>query len=150
ALMPSLVEQVTTLAESTGSRVRLVGWSLGGFLAREVSRDAPDVVERVVTLASPIVGGPKYTLAAGPYRRRGYDMDEMERMVAERDEVPLSVPVTSFYSKRDGVVAWQASIDRTNEGVEHVEVSATHWSIGFIPEVLRPVAELMATPDRAV
>ena len=49
-LIPELVEQVATFAEEAGRPVRLVGWSLGGYLAREVARERPDLVEKVITL----------------------------------------------------------------------------------------------------
>ena len=63
ALLPRVIAQIERRAVATGTPVRLVGWSLGGVLAREAARDRPELVERVVTLGSPIVGGPKYTAA---------------------------------------------------------------------------------------
>lgn len=53
-----------------GVPITLVGWSLGGYLAREVARDLPDIVERVITLGSPVVGGPKYTATGKLFARR--------------------------------------------------------------------------------
>ena len=44
---------VRELADSTGSPVSLVGWSLGGIYARELAREDPTLVRRVVTLGSP-------------------------------------------------------------------------------------------------
>jgi len=143
-LLPRLVGRVAAAARRTGRPLRLVGWSLGGYLAREVARERPELVDRVVTLGSPVVGGPKYTAVAGLYRRRGVDLDAVEAAVRERDAVPLTTPVTAVYSRRDGVVAWQACIDRQGRRVEHVEVSTTHLGLGFAPEVLRVVAESLA------
>ena len=59
----------------------------------------------------------------------------------ERYRTPLKVPVTAIYSKRDGVVAWQACIDRWSPKVEHVEVSETHVGLGFAPRVMQIIAE---------
>jgi thioesterase domain-containing protein len=146
--LPKLVPRVISLlerhAEASGRRVRCVGWSLGGNLAREAARERPDLVERVVTLGTPAVGGPKYTSVGRMYRQRGFDLDAVEARVAERERVPIRVPVTAIYSRRDGVVAWQACIDRSNLEVEHVEVSATHVGLGFHPEVYRVVADRLA------
>ena len=117
-LLALLVARVTALRHSTGRPVRLVGWSLGGYLAREISRDVPADVNRVVTLGSPVVGGPKYTLAARAYRRRGVDIDAIEAAVDAREAVPLTRPVSAIYSRKDGVVAWQACVDGRNGCVE--------------------------------
>jgi pimeloyl-ACP methyl ester carboxylesterase len=143
-LLPLLVSRVSALHRSTGRAVRLVGWSLGGYLAREISRDVPADVDRVVTLGSPVVGGPKYTLAARAYRRRGVDMEAIEAAVEAREAVPLTRPVSAIYSRRDGVVAWQACVDRRNRCVEHIEVSSTHLGLAFSPEVYLLVATRLA------
>jgi hypothetical protein len=64
----------------------------------------------------------------------------MEQAVADRYATPLRVPVTAIYSKRDGIVAWQACIDRWSPNVRHIEVSETHVGLGFSPRVLAIVA----------
>ena len=121
--------------------VVLVGWSLGGFIAREYAREHPKDVRQVITLGSPVIGGPRYTATARRYRAQGHDLDQLERDVKERYRTPLEVPVTAIYSKRDGVVAWQACIDRWSPNVEHVEVSETHVGLGFAPRVMQIIAE---------
>lgn len=127
--------------EAHGEPVVLVGWSLGGYIAREYAREHPEEIRRVVTLGSPVIGGPRYTATAGWYRSRGHDLDEIERAIMDRYATPLRVPVTAIYSRRDGVVAWQACIDRWSPHVRHVEVSETHVGLGFAPRVLALVAE---------
>ena len=144
ALVPRVVSLLSERAGASGGRVRCVGWSLGGNLAREAARERPDLVERVVTLGTPAVGGPKYTSVAHRYRRRGADLDGIEAQMAERERVPIRVPLTAIYSRRDGVVAWRACIDRSTPDVEHVEVSAAHLGLGFHPEVYRVVADRLA------
>jgi pimeloyl-ACP methyl ester carboxylesterase len=144
ALLPRVVEGVAALARETGRPVRLVGWSLGGYLAREASRDLPGAVDRVVTLGAPVIGGPKYTLAAGAYRRRGVDLDAVEVAVASREEVPLVRPVLAVYTRRDGVVAWQACIDDRNGCVEHVEVETSHLGLVFSAQVFLIVARWLS------
>jgi pimeloyl-ACP methyl ester carboxylesterase len=123
-----------------GEPVVLVGWSLGGFIAREYAREHPTHVRKVVTLGSPVIGGPRYTATARWYRSQGHDLDALEQAVADRYATPLRVPVTAIYSKRDGIVAWQACIDRWSPNVRHIEVSETHVGLGFSPRVLAIVA----------
>jgi pimeloyl-ACP methyl ester carboxylesterase len=144
ALVARTVEAVSAASDRLGVPVRLVGWSLGGYIAREIARELPDRVACVVTLGSPVVGGPKYTTVGAVYRRRGYDLDAIERDVAARYAVPIRVPVTAIYSRADGVVAWRACIDEMSPRVEHVEVSTTHVGLGFSPEVYAVIAGALA------
>jgi predicted esterase YcpF (UPF0227 family) len=128
-------------ARESGGPVTLVGWSLGGYIARELAREQPEMVRRIVTLGSPVVGGPRFTATAQWYERNGYDLDKVERAIKDRYARPLQTPVVAIYSKRDGVVAWQACIDRWSPNVRHVEVDESHIGMGFAPAVLRIVAE---------
>ena len=137
-LLDVLREQVQQLASD--ERVSIIGWSLGGYLAREVARDCPELVTRVITLGSPVVGGPKYTTVAGMFE----GVDEIEALVDARYDRPLTVPVTAIYSKLDGVVAWQACIDDRSPNVEHLQVTSTHIGLGFSPDVLRIVAHRLS------
>jgi len=113
-------------------------------LAREAARDRPDLVRHVVTLGSPVVGGPKYTAVAGVYRSRGVDLDAVEAEVDARYANSLSTRVTAIYSRSDGVVAWRACIDRRSPNVDHVEVVATHLGLGFSADVLAAIARALA------
>jgi pimeloyl-ACP methyl ester carboxylesterase len=140
-------ESVRSRAERLERRIALIGWSLGGYIAREVARDLPDHVDRVVTFGSPVIGGPKYTAAAAVYRRLGEDVDKIEQQVEERKRVALTVPVTAIYSQRDGVVSWRACVDdEGNDLIEHVEVRSTHLGLGFSAEVFRLVADRLDGP----
>lgn len=143
-LMPRVLANVEALRLRSDAEIHLVGWSLGGYIAREAAREFPQHVRSVITLGSPVVGGPKYTTVAARYRREGIDLDELERIVDERYDRPLSVPVTAIYSKADGIVAWEACIDRRSPGIEHVEVRTTHIGFGFCPEVYRIIADRLA------
>lgn len=147
--VPAMLERVNELVGDLhgqyGERVSLVGWSLGGYLARECARDLPDAVRRVVTLGSPVIGGPKYTTVGGMANRLDWDLDTIETEVARRKEVPLRVPVTAIFSRRDGIVAWQACVDDEAGGpIEHVEVEATHLGLGFSADVYQIVAHRLA------
>jgi len=141
-----LLDRLKQTIEARGESepITLVGWSLGGYLAREVARDCPDRVKQVITLGSPVVGGPKYTAVADAFADRGSSMDDIERLVDERYSTPLNVPVTAIYSKLDGVVAWQACIDDRSPNVEHVEVSSSHVGLGFSPQAYRIISERLA------
>ena len=141
-MWPRLVDRVRAVTYSGHDTVDLVGWSLGGVLARETARDLPHLVGAVVTFGAPIVGGPRYTRAAGAYGEQR--ITEIERLIQERQERPISVPVTAMYSKRDGVVAWRACIDPSENPVDHVEVSSTHLGMVLDPDVWSTIGAVVA------
>jgi pimeloyl-ACP methyl ester carboxylesterase len=144
ALLPKVAERARLLAERRQERVHLIGQSLGGVLARELGRDQPARVAQVITLGTPVVGGPSYTRVGF-----AYDPAEQARIAAaikQRDRIPIRVPVTAVYSRRDGIVAWQACIDRANPQVTHVEVSSSHFGMGIDPDVWLLSAKLLAEP----
>jgi len=143
-LIPALVERTEAFAASAGRPVRLVGWSLGGFLVREVARERPEAVDRVVTLGAPVVGGPKYTASASMYLKKGYDLDEIEADVGEREVHPILVPIDAVYSRTDGVVAWRACIDHHSPDVRHHEVSSSHLGMVASSTVYRLLASLLS------
>lgn len=128
-------EQVLARHRETGKQISLIGWSLGGYVARELARDLPDIVERVITMGSPVVGGPKYTAVARVFERRGQDADWIEEEIARRESTPISQPITAIYSKTDGIVDWQAAIDHYSPNVRHVELDASHLGMGFNPQI---------------
>lgn len=146
ALTVAMLGRVDRLAERAGTKVPLIGWSLGGVIAREVARERPDLVEQVITFGSPVVGGPKYTRVGEVYRRRGANLDQIEAIVDQRNRRPITVPVTAIYTRTDGIVAWRACIDRLSPDVEHVEVRTTHLGLGVHHEVFIEVASRLANP----
>jgi len=148
ALLPRVTEVVDRAAQRTGAPVHLVGWSMGGFLAREVARDRPDLVAQVVTMGTPVVGGAKYTAVAPLFRRLGYDVEAIADECASRASRIIPRRITAIYSRRDGIVSWQACIDRDNPSVEHVHVGTTHFGFGFDLRVWRIVADRLARPLR--
>ncbi len=125
-----------------GRKVTLIGWSLGGVIAREVARLHPHQVERVITLATPVVGGPSFTLGADAWGAA--ECLRIARGVAELDQSsPIGVPVVAFYTKRDRVVSWPACIDRASRNVRHIRVRSTHFTIGFDPDVWSLIADTL-------
>jgi pimeloyl-ACP methyl ester carboxylesterase len=135
-----LARRVLELVDAGGSPVSLVGWSLGGVIAREVARLHPEAVRRVITYGTPVVGGPRFTAVARAYAP---EAGAAGRVVVERLHAaqPIQVPLTVVFTRRDGIVAWEACIDHDSPYAEHVEVSSTHIGMGVDPDVWRLVAD---------
>ena len=131
------------LERSDGPPVALVGWSLGGVVAREIARAVPERVRCVVTFGSPILGGPSYTLAASSYGEQ--ECRRVQHLVEQLDaDRPIATPITAIYTRHDRVVDWRACLDRTSADVRHVEVQSTHLSLGVDPDVWITVARALA------
>ncbi|GAA3962195.1 hypothetical protein GCM10022278_20250 [Allohahella marinimesophila] len=148
--LPLVQRRVRELAESSGEPVTLIGWSLGGYISREVARDMPQHVRQVITLGTPVIGGPRYTIVAKFYERQGHDLDQIEADIKARYDNPIQVPVKAIYSRRDGVVSWEACIDHWTPDIEHIEVPQAHLGLGFSPSVQRIVSRLLKVSEMEV
>jgi len=122
--------------------VSVIGWSLGGILARQLGRRHPDVIRQVITLASPIL----LKDHAHSNARRAYEL--LEKRHTETIQLPLEVglgplpvPATSVYTRLDGIVAWRACLDQPSRLAENVEVYASHLGIGNHPAALWVIAD---------
>lgn len=125
--------------------ITLIGWSLGGVIAREVARREPASVREVITLGTPVEGGPKYTATGDRFARsRKLDLDSFERHVHEINQKGLNCPLTIIYSRGDGIVDWRASIDRYNPHARHERVVGSHLGLGVNPLVWRIIARTLS------
>ena len=142
---------LTRTFKSTGRKVSLIGWSLGGVYARELAKAMPHMVRNVITLGTPFGGSHKATNVWRIYELASGRKVELE---AENYNLPVAprVPTTSIYSRSDGVVAWQASIQspsKTNPKTENIEVLASHIGLGLNPSAWWAVADRLAQPEGA-
>lgn len=133
--VPILLEQVkeviVKLYQESNQKIIIIGWSLGGYIGREAARDYQHLVKKVITLGSPIIGGPKYTSIGDLYSKRyNIDLEELEKEIDDRFKTPLEIPLYSIYSKSDNIVSWESCIDRYSPHITNQEVVSTH--IGLI------------------
>ena len=144
-----LRNKVTELRRTSGHRVSVVGWSLGGVYARDLALSLPDMIRGIVTLGSPFSGDLRANNVGRLYDRvSGETIDDaaMADVMALAGEMP--VPATSIYSRTDGVVAWQTSVMQPGAQAENIEViGASHMGLGFNPAVLWAVADRLAQAD---
>ena len=142
--LPGVLAAVRELHDEYRQKVRLVGWSRGGILSREIARDHPELIERVVTIGSPVKGGVgASSIGAAVVRQIGLTPEEMNQLLHVRQRKPITVPIRSIYSKLDGVVAWRACIDETSPDVKHFETRGTHIAMGASVEVFRLLPKLL-------
>ena len=143
--------QLEEAAATSGGKVSLIGWSLGGIYARELAKEAPDLVRSVISLGTPFSGSPKSTNAW-----RIYELTSGRDIKRETKQYDLptapGAPTTSIFSRTDGVVAWQASIQapcKVNPHTENIEVLASHVGLGLNPSAWWAMADRLAQPEGA-
>lgn len=125
------VDRVRSLSATLDAPLVLIGWSLGGYIAREVARDLPDEVSQVITFGTPVIGGAKYTATADNFRKNGLDLDWIEREIAKRERNPITQQITSIIGKYDGIIARAACEDAISPNIDRHEVCASHMGLGF-------------------
>jgi Alpha/beta hydrolase family len=146
-VLDACLDRVKRLRSQSGRKVSLIGWSLGGIYAREMAKLAPEDVRCVITLGTPFTGSPRATNAWGVYElASGERVDSMDN---SRFASPPPVPTTSIFSRTDGVVAWQCSLERETSKAENIEVDASHVGLGAHPAVIYAIADRLAQPDGA-
>jgi len=146
-VLDELPRELSALAERTGRPVSIVGWSLGGIYARELARQHHGQVRRVITMGSPFaLTDPRQSHADGAYRRHGHRHAAGRVPTPEQVARPIEVPSTAVYSRRDGVVSWQACIEPETTLHENVEVRCAHLGFGVDPATLWLIADRLAAP----
>lgn len=144
-----LERRVESIVLRRGQRVRIVGHSLGGLLARGLVVRRPDLISGIVTMGSPMLapGAHHLGLSLGVdalirLSRAGLPGVMSEECVAgscarqafdeSRQPLPAGVGFTAIYSRRDGIVDWQACMDPLATAVE---VTASHLGMAVDPRV---------------
>src|SRR5204863_1681498 len=118
------------LAKGSEGRVVLIGQSRGGELARVVALRNPDLVSTLVMLGSPVLDplsvAPAVLGAVRSVARLGdrgmpwmlsSECGDGPCCAAFRDDLqaplPPDVRAVAIYSRSDGIVAWDACLDRS-------------------------------------
>lgn len=122
-------KRLLKLFAQTGQPVALVGWSLGGVMARELAKLHPDKVAKVVTLGSPFSGNPRANNGWRAYQAiAGHRVDEPEIDTVVAEKPP--VETVAFWSPRDGVVHPRSACGRSEERDRAVALRCSH--MGFV------------------
>jgi triacylglycerol lipase len=143
---------------STGRKVAIIGHSRGGHFAKALAARHPEQVSQVISMGA---GLDEPFDISEPTRLA---VEGVRRLVARRDPVraaqgcftntclcryaqdyrapfPASVPLTSLYSKGDGVVRWRACVVPY---ARCVEVTGSHVGLAFNRHAYREIASTLA------
>jgi triacylglycerol lipase len=143
-----VLERLYVHHRRTKQKVALIGHSRGGLLAKVLADRNPELVSQVIALGSPLNEAydvHPVTLAAVRaarfYNRIRYRGQwETEVAFLEQLAAPAAVPVTSIYTRSDGVVNWRACL---RDDVTAVEVRGSHGGLGVNAEVYHHLARLL-------
>jgi pimeloyl-ACP methyl ester carboxylesterase len=139
-------ERLDALAQQSGRTVSLIGWSLGGALARELARHVPQNVRQVITLGSPLYGDPRRTTSAWLVHRAIHGRDSINHGDYRGIGAP-PVPTTSVFDRYDGVVSWRSSVELPGPQVQSIETFSSHIGLGFNPLVFWLLADRLAQAE---
>lgn len=163
AAAAELETRIESIAIKRESRVRIVGHSLGGMLARGLAVRRPDLISGIVTLGSPMLapGAHHVLLTTGVdvlvrLSRAGVPGLMSEECVAgscarqsfdeSREPMPAGVAFTAIYSRRDAIVDWRACVDPEASAVE---VTSSHVGMAVDPRVIDVVTDALDLPSSA-
>ena len=143
-----LMARIASVHERYGEPVSLIGWSLGGVMARLAAHRRPDLICRVITLAAPFNGDPKATTVWRAYEYlSGHKVtDPVARALLAESAAPLPVQFTAIYTLSDGVVPWRHCREASGPDHDNIEVPGSHIALALNHHVFRRVAERLADP----
>ena len=139
---------LNALHKRAGRKVSIVGWSLGGLLARELAKMHPNAVRQVISLGSPLTGDRNISKVGRIFEALNGPVPEVQRRGRFIDlDTPPPMPSTSIFTKTDGVVHWRGSLQPEGAERENVEVIASHIGLGVNPTVMWVIADRLAQTE---
>ncbi|MEM7324826.1 MAG: hypothetical protein AAF531_17190 [Actinomycetota bacterium] len=130
----------------------LIGHSRGGQQCRVAAYRNPELVSQLITLGSPVRAHyPRAALLRASVEATrllnllpvGPNEDPVAETQYERDlfaPFPEQVPWTAIWSKRDGVIEWQACLD---PAADSLEVTCSHTGLVASVSSFRAIADVL-------
>src|SRR5919199_212632 len=149
--------RVADVHERTGQSVALIGHSRGGHFAKALGHWRPERIAGVISLGAgldtPFDISVPTKAAVGAFRalhsrrRRGCFTEGCGCSFQTHYAAPFpdEVPLTSIYSREDGVVWWEACVVPY---ARNVEVTGSHVGLACNRKAYRAVAGALAAMDR--
>ena len=134
--------QIEAVQARTGAAVTLIGWSLGGLIARAYAQHAPAQVAGVITLGSPFSGDPRSNRAWRAYEMFADHKVDSPPIDFDRSAKP-QVPTVAIWSANDGIIAAQAARGLPHERDHEIEIGCGHLAMGCAPEALKAILKLL-------
>lgn len=141
-LIDRQVQRLQAVAAAAGSKVTLVGWSLGGIIARELAHRLPGQVAGVITMGTPFSGDRHANNAWRSYHLiTGHDVTDPP--VKSDFAAKPPVPTIALWSPRDGIVAPRCARGKLHERDRAIGLRCTHFGFSADPRAIATVLDLL-------
>ncbi len=142
AWLYTLKSEVEDLLADQPQPATLIGWSLGGFYAREIGKLMAPRIRQVITIGTPFNAEADHSNVGWLYRLLSGGSATMDPAMCLRMRTPPPMRTTSIYSRSDGVVAWETCCHQKRSSLVHdIEVGGSHLGMGWNRDVLSAVAD---------
>ncbi|NJM51564.1 MAG: alpha/beta hydrolase [Sphingomonadales bacterium] len=122
--------------------ISLVGWSLGGLVAREYAKLYPELIDKIVTLGSPFSGHPRANNAWRAYEAiAGHSVDNPPIKTILHEKPP--VPTIAIWSPADGIVASESARGLPGQSDAQIRLNCRHMDFVCRPEAIQAIAEAL-------
>ncbi|CAA0105311.1 Uncharacterised protein [BD1-7 clade bacterium] len=144
-----LARRVEQIADRTGEKVSLIGWSMGGVYCNSLAQTHPELVRQVVTLGAP-VGDPRGTSTWNILKKmnRSEVPEELQNVDGwlhrKNSQGERKVRTTILYSPNDGAVSRSAAVIENDKLVENIEVDSSHVGFSHNPLVYWVIADRLS------
>lgn len=154
-LADKLIKTIKKAHKETGKKVHLIGHSLGGVLSRSAAVQHTDLIESVITLASPFRGvrsHPGVLEMTERIRKRIFKNEDKTdfphcytghcdclAVMSLHGGLPKKLKQTAIYTKSDGIVDWNSCISRISKN--NYEVTGTHIGLVYNFQVYKLIAD---------
>ncbi|PLW68520.1 esterase/lipase family protein [Pseudohalioglobus lutimaris] len=154
ALEEQIAERVEREYLSSGRKVTLIGWSLGGLYSVALAHRYPQWIRQVITLGTPF-GDPRgtalYSVMARMNESAGNESEESLRHWVDYTYSggELQVPILTLFSESDGIVGKGiARCEGDPAYVTNMAVLASHVGFPFNPIVFAVIGNHLVAPER--
>lgn len=138
----ALLNRLQALSEASGEKVTLIGYNTGGLYARRLAALLPELINLVITLATPLPSLACQNESENPTVYQHF-IDGIE---SAGGAWPLhsTVPLTAIYSLQDKLSPWPCCIEPEAEHSEFIRVRGSHSGLLCNPLVFSIIAERLA------
>jgi pimeloyl-ACP methyl ester carboxylesterase len=126
-----------------GGAVTLIGWSLGGLIARAYANQSPERIDQVITLGSPFSSDPRANRAWPIYELVADHKVDAPPLIFDRSAKP-PVPTTAIWSARDGIISVESARGLPEERDAEVEIKCGHFAMSSAPDALEAVLRVLS------
>lgn len=130
-ILPRLEKKLKQIYNLEG-KVTLLGWSLGGVYSLSLYSKHPEKIKKIITLGSPLKIKPGSNIDWVYPLISGKNIKELtEEINKNTKNIPSDTPLTSIYSKTDGVVPAEFCFSKNLTNINYYQVGGSHLGLPF-------------------